>query len=227
MRLTVANAASERPSMYLYGEIGDEFGGITSDMFRRELATVDAKKPIDLHLDTPGGSFFQGVAIHSQLTQRPGDVYVFVDGMAASAGSVVAMAGTTITMSKHSALMIHEARANFSPEGTAADHRKTADLLDAVNKTLIDVYSARWKGDPEDLRAQLSAETWYFAEAAVELGLADSVSESVAIAASVDVLKPFNYKRVPEELLDPHLRFPGLSHAEKVMAELFPEDDAA
>jgi ATP-dependent Clp protease, protease subunit len=203
MSLTICNANSDRPSVYLYGVIGDEFGGTTSDQFRRDLTNIPSKKPIDLHIDSPGGDFFQGVAMHSLLTQREGRVDVTVDGLAASAGSLVAMAGRTITMSKFSSMMIHEAQANYTPNGRATDHRKLADLLEAVNNTIVGIYSERWKGSEDDLRAALDAETWLFADDAVTNGLADGVSEALAIAAKADSLKVFNYKHVPDEVLNP------------------------
>lgn len=202
MTLTVKNAATERPAIYLYGEIGDEWGGITSDMFRKELTAIDSKKPIDLHLDTPGGNFFQGVAIHSLLTQRQGPVFVTVDGLAASAGSVVAMAGKTISMPQGAAMMIHEARLNYINDGRAEEHRKMADLLEAINNTIVGIYSKRWKGSEEELKAAIGGETWLFADDAVRLGLADEVSESLAIAAKAEAIKPFNYKNIPPEIFD-------------------------
>lgn len=203
MSLTITNASGERPSVYLYGVIGDDYGGVTSDTFRKELTAIASKKPIELHIDSPGGDFFQGVAIHSLLTQREGRVDVVVDGLAASAGSLVAMAGRSITMSKYSSMMIHEAQANYTPSGRASDHRKLADLLEAVNNTIVGIYSERWKGSEDELRAALDAETWLFADDAVTNGLADDVSEALAIAAKASELKVFNYRHIPDDVLVP------------------------
>lgn len=198
MGLKVTNAKGERPTVTLYGIIGDDYGGVTADQFRKELAQIPSKEPINLHIHSDGGSFFDGVAIHSQLKQRKGDVHVVVDGLAASAASLVAMAGKTITMAQHSWLMIHEAHA--AVRGGAADMRAAANLLDATNGEIASIYASRWKGTPEELSAAIAAETWIDAEGSVELGLADMVGNTLSIAACVN--PELNYKCVPIALLE-------------------------
>ncbi len=196
MGLKVTNAKGENPTVYLYGVIGDEFGGITSDQFRKALAEIPAKQAIDLHIHSDGGSVFEGVAMHSQLSQRSGAVNVIVDGLAASAASFVAMAGKTIEMAQHSWMMIHEAHGSMN--GRAGDFRAAADRMDAINAEIVSIYSQRWNGTEAALRAALDAETWLDAEAAVASGLADRISESMSIAACVDAR--FGYKKLPETL---------------------------
>lgn len=197
MGLKITNAKGERPTVTLYGIIGDEWGGVTADQFRKELAQIPAKEAINLHIHSDGGSFFDGVAIHSQLKQRAGAVHVVVDGLAASAASLVAMAGKTITMAKHSWLMIHEAHGAM--HGRAADFRAAADRLDATNAEIASIYASRWKGSPEELTAAITAETWLDADNSVAMGLADSVGESLSIAACVN--PELKYKCVPKSLL--------------------------
>lgn len=198
MGLKISNVSGGTPTVYLYGVIGDDYGGVTSDQFRKELAQIPSKQPIDLHIHSDGGSVFEGVAIHSQLSQRSGAVSVIVDGLAASAASFIAMAGTTITMTKHSWMMIHEAHGAM--HGRATDFRAAADRLDALNGKIMSIYSKRWKGTPEELRAALDAETWLDADATVASGLADGVGDSMSIAACVD--RTFKYKKTPEVLMN-------------------------
>jgi ATP-dependent Clp protease, protease subunit len=196
MGLKISNANGDTPAVYLYGVIGDEYGGITSDQFRKELAQIPAKQSFNLHIHSDGGSVFEGVAIHSQLSQRKGDVNVIVDGLAASAASFVAMAGKTITMAKHSWMMIHEAHGAM--HGRASDFRSAADRLEALNSEIMSIYAGRWKGTPEELRAALDLETWLDADAAVAAGLADGISESMSIAACVS--SEMKFKHIPEVL---------------------------
>jgi ATP-dependent Clp protease protease subunit len=217
MGLTIKNEKSDLATVELYGIIGDEYGGITAAQFRKELASIPSKTPINLHIHSDGGSFFDGVAMHSQLRQRTGPVNVIVDGLAASAASLVAMAGKTITMAKHSWMMIHEAHA--VTWGRASDFRAAADRLDATNTEIVSIYAGRWKGNEKEMRAALDAETWLSAEDAVEMGLADSVMDSMAIAACV-VDSPLKFKHAPQVLLQP---LPGLIEAENVLSELFAE----
>ncbi len=196
MGLKISNAKGETPCVYLYGVIGDEYGGITSDQFRKALAEIPTKQEMDLHIHSDGGSVFEGVAMFSQLSQRSGPVNVIVDGLAASAASFVAMAGRTIEMAQHSWMMIHEAHG--STGGRASDFRAAADLMEAINAEIVSMYSKRWKGTEAELLAAMDAETWLDAEAAVECGLADRISEAMSIAACVD--DRFGYKKLPEML---------------------------
>ncbi len=219
MALKITNAG-DRPAVYLYGDIGDEYGGITSDQFRKELAQIPTKEPIDVHIHSDGGSFFDGVAMHSQLAQRKGAVSVIVDGLAASAASLVAMAGKTITMAKHSWMMIHEA--NGAMRGRARDFRAAADRLEATNAEIMSIYKNRWQGTEDALRAALDSETWLDAGAAMAAGLADSIGNEMAIAAHVDTSK-FPYANVPQVILDSKLVFPRLASAESVLDQLFAE----
>lgn len=203
MSLKIRNADAKKPEVLLYGVIGDDFGGVTPKMLRDELAAIDGKKPITLHIHSEGGSFFDGVAMHAMLRQRAGGVDVVVDGLAASAASLVAMAGRTITMSQHAWMMIHEAHAAYW--GRAADFLAAAERLEATNDEIVKIYSDRWNGDAVELRAALDAETWLDSEAAVTAGLADGVSEALAVAASIS--DRFGYKKVPPALFE---RAPGV-----------------
>ncbi len=196
MGLKITNASGETPTVYLYGVIGDDYGGITSDQLRKELAEIPSKQPINLHIHSDGGSVFEGIAMHSQLSQRKGAIHVTVDGLAASAASFVAMAGKTITMAKHSWMMIHEAHGVAM--GRASDFRAAAERIEAMNSEIISIYSKRWKGTEQELRDAMQAETWLDAEQAVASGLADMVGDSMSIAACVD--KRFGYTKAPEAL---------------------------
>lgn len=223
MGIKIRNSKDDHADVDLYGVIGDEYGGVTADQFRKELAKIPAKTPVTLHIHSDGGSFFDGVAIHSQLRQRAGGVHVVVDGLAASAASLIAMAGKSITMAKHSWMMIHEARAGSF--GRASDFRAIAERLDATNSEIVSIYSGRWKGTEEELRSALDAETWLSADDAVAAGLADYVGDSLAIAARLDESK-FTFKNAPQALFDPKTQFPALAQAKSVLDELFPEEVA-
>lgn len=198
MALKITNAANERPEMWLYGDIGAFFGGISADEFRKSLDSIPKTKEMDLHIHSEGGIFFEGVAMHSALRQRKAPVRVIVDGLAASAASIVAMGGTTIEMADHAWMMIHEARSGG--HGTADELRREADRLDQINQEVVKIYMARWKGSEEELISALKEETWLTAEESIERGLADRVIEQMAVAAHVDIVK-FPYRNVPETLM--------------------------
>lgn len=217
MGIKITNAADDRPILWLYGPIGDEYGGITADQMRQELSGVPTKQPMDVHVHSEGGSFWEGVAIHNQLSQRKGKVNVVVDGLAASAASLIAMAGTTIEMPRHSWMMIHEVQSIAM--GRASDFRETADKMDVLNDEIVSIYSNRWKGEESDLRKALNSETWMTAQQAFDLGLTDSISEVMAEAAHFDPSK-LHFQNVPEEVLEMARCKPRLADASAVVEEL-------
>lgn len=204
MGLKIENAAEDRATMWLYGPIGGGLyeDGVTADQFRKELSSLPKNKPIDLHINSPGGSFFDAITMHSLLRQRSGEISVMIDGLAASGASIVAMAGTTVDMAEGSWIMIH--RVHGLAMGTADDFRKAAADMEQMDGQLVGLYSKRWKGEEEDLIAAIDAETWFTGQEAVEMGLADSVDASVAMAASADLslLNKLGVTHLPAEVVE-------------------------
>jgi ATP-dependent protease ClpP protease subunit len=158
--------------VYVFDRIGGWFG-VSADDFVRDVAGLDVDH-IDLHLNSPGGDAGEGVAIANVLRQHRADVTVWVDGLAASAASVVAMAGDEVVMGIGAQLMIHDAWALSI--GDAAEMRKAAEMLDSTSNALASTYAAKAGGTAADWRAVMTAETWYTAEEAVTAGLADRVA---------------------------------------------------
>ena len=169
--------------------IHDEIGayGVSAKAFIAELGQLPKGAPLELRLNSPGGSVFDAVAIYNALKRHEGTVTVTIDGIAASAASYVAMAGDTVVMPENAFLMIHDPSGLVM--GTAADMRAMAEALDKIAGALVKGYTAK-SGKPEDEIAALMAdETWFTAAEAVEAGLADSIAEPVRIAASFDATR--------------------------------------
>lgn len=183
----IENAKQRRSQMFIYDEIGSF--GITADAFLNDLRETESEE-IELHLNTPGGNVFQGIAIYNALRNAPARVEVVVDSLAASIGSVIAMAGDKISMAEGSQMMIHEARAMEA--GTAADLRKMADTLDRQSTNIASIYASRAGQEVSFWRDLMLAETWMFADEAVEFGLADEILQVKAPTAEFD-LSIYNY----------------------------------
>lgn len=177
---TIRNAA-DAPAAEV--SIHDEIGawGISAKDFLAELKTVPAARPLTLSLHSPGGEVFDGLAIYHALRAR-GNVSVRIEGLAASMASVIAMAGTRISMPRNAYLMIHNP-SGFAM-GDAGDMRQLADLLDKLKGSLVAAYRDRTKKSDEDLTAMMDAETWLTGEEAVAQGFADEVTDAVALSAS-------------------------------------------
>ncbi|ATO14678.1 hypothetical protein CO540_13270 [Micromonospora sp. WMMA2032] len=158
--------------VYVYDTIGGWFG-LTADDFVRDVAALDVDE-IRLHLNSPGGDVFEGVAIANVLRQHRANVTVLVDGLAASAASVIAMAGDEVVMGVGAQMMIHDAWGVCI--GNAEDMTKMAQMLATTSDSIASTYAARTGGTTEQWRALMRDETWYTAEEAVAAGLADRVA---------------------------------------------------
>jgi len=167
----------------IYDEIGAY--GVSAKGFLAELGALPEGTPVDLRLNSPGGSVFDAVAIHNALKRHAGPVTVWIDGIAASAASYIAMAGDEIVMPENAFLMIHDPAGLVM--GTAEDMRAMAEALDKVKGSLVSGYAAKSGRTTEEVSGLMSAETWFDASDAVAQGFADRLIEPVRIAARFDI----------------------------------------
>lgn len=192
------NSAAKGNTLTLsfYDAIGADFfgDGITATMVQEALNQADYTD-ITVRLNSPGGNAFEGVSIYNLLHSCGKPVNVVVDGLAASAASIIAMAGDTITMNDGSMLMIHEAQAIAM--GDAAEMLKMADTLKAVTGSIADIYVSRTKTDKPEVLALMAAETWMDANDAVSKGFATATTKSSAVKNSFDLGV---FKNTPEVL---------------------------
>lgn len=177
-RLEAKSNSKDEADLYIYGTIGGGFftNGVTSDGVRHTLQDLNAKT-LNVHIQSYGGDAFEGVAISNLLKNNAAKVHVFIDGIAASAASVIAMAGDTITMPKNTMLMIH--RASMFSYGNKTDFEKSMNMLDKVDKALQCSYMDRFNGEEIELEKMLDDETWLTADDAKYYGLADEIVDPV------------------------------------------------
>ena len=179
---SIRNVSRSEAEIMIYDEIG--FWGVTAAAFIADLKKIDAKD-ITVFINSPGGSVFDGLAIYNALRQHPANVEVTIMGVAASAASIIAMAGDTVVMPENAFMMIHNPL-NMA-YGNADDLREMADVLDKIGASLVGIYAKR-TGLPEDeIKALLDAETWLNAEEAVLKGFADELQPELKVAASFDM----------------------------------------
>ena len=188
--------------LYLYGEIadaswlGDE---ITPAQFARELDALGELRELYVNIHSPGGDAFAGIAIYSILQRCPAKKIVRIDGLAASAASLIAMAGDVIQMPKGATMMIHNAWAHAS--GEAADLRKVADELDRLGGLMAEIYAWRTGVEMDAVRAMMDAETWMSGEEACAAGFADELVDGVQAAACAGWDEALaRYAHAPERL---------------------------
>ncbi|HDR7631574.1 TPA: Clp protease ClpP [Bacillus mycoides] len=162
----------------VYGSIGGWFSENNAEAVRRKIQDVKAEK-IHVHINSGGGSAFDGVAICNLLKQHDAEIIVHIDGWAASAASVIAMAGDKIIMPSNTMMMIHQA--STIEYGNADLFEKTARDLRKIDSALAASYKKRFVGTDEELKQLLKDETWLTAEEAVALGLADEIADEIEI----------------------------------------------
>lgn len=173
--------------LFIYEEIGDSWwGGVSAKDLANDLAALEADT-IRVFINSPGGAAWDGIAIMNALRRHKARVEIVVDGLAASAASVIAMAGDHITMNRGSELMIHDAW-GFAM-GNAADMEEMTNVLHKLSDSIADTYAGRAGGTRVKWRDLMQAETWYTAEEAVTAGLADEWVDAPAASASFDMSK--------------------------------------
>lgn len=203
--LTVKQEAkNDSAEMYIDGAIvTDEWedSDTSAAGFRDALKSLGDVKNINLHINSPGGSVFEGIAIYNMLKQHSAQVNVYVDGLAASIASVIAMSGDAIFMPSNSMMMVHNPW--VMAIGNASELRKQADDLDQITKSSVQTYLAKAgdKLDEKTLTQLMDDETWLTAQEAVDYGLADEVMEPNKAVASINKQFVSRYRHVPEQLI--------------------------
>ncbi len=186
------HAVDDTTEIDLYDEIG--FWGVTAKDFRNQIRQINSSS-IRLRINSPGGDVFDGIAMFNDLLDHPADVHVEITGLAASAASIVAMAGDSVSMAFNSFLMIHNAWSIVI--GDRNDMRSFADVLDGIDGALADTYAERATVDRNEIVAMMDAETWLTAEAAVNAGFADQSGDDEDVTARFDLS---TFRNVPKSL---------------------------
>ena len=160
--------------LVLNGQISDEtwYGDeVTPGLFRDELQSCEGD--ITVWINSPGGDVFAAAQIYNMLMEYPGNVDVRIDGLAASAASVIAMAGNKVSMSPVAMMMIH------NPMTVAMGDKKVMqqaiDMLDEIKESIINAYELKTGQSRTKIAHMMDTETWFNAKKAVELGFADDI----------------------------------------------------
>ena len=161
-------------TLFLNGEISDEtwYGDeVTPKLFKQELTSGEGD--ITVWINSPGGDVFAAAQIYNMLMDYKGNVTVKIDGLAASAASVIAMAGTTVQMSPVAMMMIHNPATIAI--GDSSEMRKAIEMLDEVKESIMNAYEIKTGLSRSRISHLMNAESWFNAKKAVELGFADEI----------------------------------------------------
>ena len=198
-----------KAEIFIYSDIGYDWweDKSTAQLFAEELKNLGNVSSIDLHINSNGGDVFDGQAIHTLIKNHKGFVTAYIDGLAASIATVIAMGADKVIMPKNAMMMIHNAWTGLY--GNANDLRKMADDLDHINDTIVNPYLAKVKDktDEATIRDLMNKESWLNAEECLSLGLCDEVSEPVKMAACLTKEQAHKFKNAPKELIKEDYEF--------------------
>lgn len=194
------NLTNNEADLYLYIEVaswGAGFAAHSAQSFKQELDDLGEINTLNIYINSPGGDVFEGNTIMNMLKRHKATKNVYIDGLAASIASVIAMAGDKIIMPSNSMMMIHNAWTYAA--GNSHELRKLADDLDKVNASIRQTYldKAGDKLDEATITALMDAETWLTAQECYNYGLCDVVGEETSIAAKFDLNTLNKYKNIP------------------------------
>ncbi|WP_323680735.1 head maturation protease, ClpP-related [Listeria seeligeri] len=198
----VANNKNEA-DVYIYGEIVSykwDDGDTTASSFLKDLKELGDVNLINLHVNSPGGNVFEGIAISNMIKTHKAHVVAYVDALAASISSVIVAGADKVVMYENSMQMIHNPWSG--KVGNAKEFRKMADDLDAIAESSVITYlsKAGEKLTEEKIKQIMDEETWLSAKEALNFGLCDEIYESNQIAASISDELFEKYQHVPENL---------------------------
>ena len=164
-------------TVHLYGVIGATWGGLDPAEIVPQLRALDVDE-ITVHVNSPGGDVYDGMALYNALRAHPAHVTAIIDGLAASAASVIICAADDVAISPGAEVMIHDAWSLAIGDADAL--RKEADSIDRISENVAGIYAARAGGTTAHWRDLMRAETWFSASEAVAVGLADRIDGAAA-----------------------------------------------
>lgn len=187
----IQNKAGSATDVYIFDEIG--MWGVTAQNFITDIKDLK-DTPINLRINSLGGDVFDGLAIYNIIKKRTAKTTVYIEGIAASIATIIALGADEVVMSENSLFMIHNASGGAM--GESKDLQKTADILVKITEQLSEVYQAKTGLSQEAILDMMDAETWLNAQEALELGFIDTISDAIKVAAKYDVSK---FKNITQE----------------------------
>lgn len=193
---SIRAAANNTAEVRIYDEIGG--WGISARWFAEELAALGQINRINLHIHSPGGSVLDGLAIYNLLKAHPAQKTVYIDGMACSMASAIAMVGNPIIMPENAMMMVHRPRGVVG--GESDDIREYADLLDKIEGVIIPIYAEKTGKTPKEIAVLLEKETWMSGAECVSEGFADKLIQPVKAMACIHSKRVEEFERMPQSI---------------------------
>ena len=182
------DVVDRRPVNWFTGE-EEEGQFITPEGFAEDLARIKSKARITIRLNSVGGDAYTAIAIHNALKALPAEKIVIVEGIAASAASIIMCAGDKVQVYPGSMVMVHGAKCYLADFYSLADVKKVAKMIDTLDRAMAIIYSKKTGMTEEAARALVNAETWMTGQQAVDKGFADELLDGAPVQASISADK--------------------------------------
>lgn len=216
--IVIPEQPGQPPEILLYGSISSQQSWwsdrVTPSQFNADLAAIGEVPEIIVRINSGGGDVFAANAIFTRLKDHSAKITVKIDGWAASAATIIAMAGDTIKIAKNGVFMIHDPAMTVYDSFKAEDFKKMAAELEVIKQSIVNTYAMKTGRKPEDIEQLMSNETWWTGDTAVENGFCDElmfeeastvVENSSKIVVNSVPLDVSSYKTLPKQLLNsPH-----------------------
>lgn len=192
---------ADKSEVWIYEQIGEDFwsgGGVTAKNFQKDFSKIKSNQ-IDLHINSPGGEVFDGITIYNMIKNHPAKVTTYIDGLAASIASVIALSGDEVIMADNALFMMHNPYGSVM--GDSEEMRKFADTLDKVTDSIVMAYVSKSGKSETDIRGLMGEETWLSATEAYAFGFVDTISEQMDMAAMVKftpIMAKAQFKHIPD-----------------------------
>jgi ATP-dependent Clp endopeptidase proteolytic subunit ClpP len=183
--MTPTGRVLEDGTVMLFGVIGDPMDGLDADSVVAAIRELEEPDALEVLINSPGGDVADGLAIHHELATNPARVEVEITAVAASMGSVIAMAGDHVAISENGHVMVHDPWT--VAVGDAEDLKKASEMLEQFGTSLAEIYAEKTGLPEEEIRDMMAEETWMTAEEALEQGFVDEIVEPVEAAAFADL----------------------------------------
>jgi len=200
-------------NLLLHGPIG--FMDNDSKEFHKKLDAHKSVSTINIDINSPGGSVFDGFSIYNALKAHPAKKKVKISGVAASMASVIAVVGDEVEMPENTTMMIHKPMIPILSMANSDDLRKNAETLDKLEEGIISAYRNRMSVEDKEITNMLKNVTWFTAAEALDVGLADKITEEVDVVDFHD-FEPYSYGDIPANVLNQF----SVAHGEECNIEI-------
>lgn len=213
--IVIPEQPGQPPEILLYGSISSQQSWwsdrVTPAQFNADLANIGDVPEIVVRINSGGGDVFAANAIFTRLKDHSAKITVKIDGWAASAATIIAMAGDKIKIARNGVFMIHDPSMTVFDSYTAEDFKKMAAELEVIKQSIVNTYAMKTGRTPEDIEQLMSNETWWTGDTAVENGFCDElmfeeastvVENSSKIVVNSVPLDVSNFKTLPKQLLN-------------------------